>query len=105
MLPDTPLARCYSLSLHDALPIFAVGHVEAPMAAILNRPVTAHRTRESLDADRQAADVVARLDRFLAVAGAHRGHHRSEEHTSELQSRQYLVSSHLLQEKNTVKDQ
>src|SRR3712207_7880664 len=37
-------------------------------------------------------------------AGAHRGHHadgRSEEHTSELQSRQYLVCRLLLEKKKT----
>src|SRR3712207_8353370 len=40
--------------------------------------------------------------RRLAARGAHRGHEaRSEEHTSELQSRQYLVCRLLLEKKKT----
>src|SRR5438445_10125644 len=45
---------------------------------------------------------------LLPVVGHHRrgdGHHRSEEHTSELQSRQYLVCRLLLEKKKTNKGQ
>src|SRR3712207_7185149 len=37
-----------------------------------------------------------------AVVGDRRRHHRSEEHTSELQSRQYLVCRLLLEKKNRI---
>src|SRR3712207_8490370 len=37
-------------------------------------------------------------------ARRHPGHHRSEEHTSELQSRQYLVCRLLLEKKNKTKN-
>src|SRR3712207_7859992 len=78
---DTATTEIYTLSLHDALPIS--GH--------------AHR------------DGVHRVPRRLAPA-RHRGRpaaaarmaDRSEEHTSELQSRQYLVCRLLLEKKKTI---
>src|SRR3712207_7212198 len=50
-----------------------------------------HRTDKMSDDDKRVYDLVAR--RFLA---------RSEEHTSELQSRQYLVRRLLLVKKKTI---
>src|SRR3712207_8063242 len=50
------------------------------------------------------------LLREIGLSGHHtgpcgvRGHLRSEEHTSELQSRQYLVCRLLLEKKNTTSD-
>src|SRR3712207_8033981 len=58
-----------------------------------------HRARGAA-ADRRAADRAADEDRGRlgrAAAG------RSEEHTSELQSRQYLVCRLLLEKKNTLR--
>src|SRR3712207_7320192 len=95
-LNDTATTEIYTLSLHDALPI----------AARDGRP-------------RRCAGSRARLGRSLPVAGSRpsagarpaasrapdgwrRGSpRRSEEHTSELPSRQYLVCR-LLLEKNTT---
>src|SRR3712207_8254564 len=77
---DTATTEIYTLSLHDALPIFggqATGVQpggEHPVAALGE-----HRLRVELHA----------LD----------GQLRSEEHTSELQSRQYLVCRLLLEKK------
>src|SRR3712207_7362977 len=72
---DTATTEIYTLSLHDALPIFDV-----------------------------LAEHGARVGQALGVGG--REHHRvrldgprSEEHTSELQSRQYLVCRLLLEKK------
>src|SRR3712207_6893163 len=79
---DTATTEIYTLSLHDALPIF-----RPPVAAL------------------QLED--ARRLRLLAGRGVDGDHEvvdpfRSEEHTSELQSRQYLVCR-LLLEKKTCK--
>src|SRR5258707_8824092 len=70
---DTATTEIYTLSLHDALPIFVLGS-----------PATHDRLTREL-AERLSARVLS-LD-------------RSEEHTSELQSRQYLVCRLLLEKK------
>src|SRR3712207_7311719 len=51
--------------------------------------------------ERVAIDIVASeiADGFASAGLADRGHRRSEEHTSELQSRQYLVCRLLLEKK------
>src|SRR3712207_7122086 len=76
---DTATTEIYSLSLHDALPISA--RVE-----LLRGGTPDHAP--GLEQALAHADVV--------VAA---GTHRSEEHTSELQSRQYLVCRLLLVKK------
>src|SRR5690606_41502772 len=90
-----------TLSLHDALPIFAVG-----------QPQVARVHAARLDGDIGLADellvALERLDRglltrFVTVEGeddlAVEG--RSEEHTSELQSRENLVCRLLLEKNKT----
>src|SRR5439155_24144910 len=90
LLPLTPPARRYPLSLHDALPISATrtritrcallsyvreGTVELWSRAVVQQSPRAHR----------------------------RGvHSRSEEHTSELQSRGHIVCRLLLEKKKTA---
>src|SRR5947209_16639559 len=86
----TSTTEIYTLSLHDALPISSGGS-HAP----------------HLEAERAAAFIWKRMRRTLGVApaaapqpGLGRGDRpRSEEHTSELQSRQYLVCRLLLEKK------
>src|SRR5258708_23678950 len=68
---DTATTEIYTLSLHDALPIF------------LHRLIPQRRLR-----GHSAVDLVA-----------HGGEHRSEEHTSELQSPDHLVCRLLLEKK------
>src|SRR3712207_8419185 len=89
---DTATTEIYTLSLHDALPIFGgglgeeVGQVEQRGAAV----------------DRLSREQVGAADELVDAAGAKGGErlaHRSEEHTSELQSRQYLVCRLLLEKK------
>src|SRR5438445_13760802 len=76
-------AAICTLSLHDALPIwFLVGRVAA-----------AHRDRSGLGARCRAH----------RGAGAETADDRSEEHTSELQSRQYLVCRLLLEKKKKIR--
>src|SRR5256885_5018191 len=71
---DTATTEIYTLSLHDALPICGPGQ----------QPDQAHRGRGDRQAD---ADDARRAD------------HRSEEHTSELQSPCNLVCRLLLEKK------
>src|ERR1035437_11018875 len=66
---DTATTEIYTLSLHDALPIFHQHQV-----IIISEPLPCQE----------------------AASG------RSEEHTSELQSRQYLVCRLLLEKKKTI---
>src|SRR3712207_8203068 len=76
---DTATTEIYTLSLHDALPIFD------RRAGVRDRAV--------LEDDPGPAGPRSRL---------HRNPYRSEEHTSELQSRQYLVCRLLLEKKNNT---
>src|SRR2546422_2269486 len=73
---DTATTEIYTLSLHDALPICAN-----------------QRRRLSRPAAKSLRDVRARAGRATTSAG------RSEEHTSELQSRLHLVCRLLLEKK------
>src|SRR3712207_7146029 len=90
---DTATAEIYTLSLHDALPI-ALGEAEpllvphaAPFLSCL-KPLEVDRRRQD---DHRALAQAGHRNRFAAK--------RSEEHTSELQSRQYLVCRLLLEKK------
>src|SRR3712207_8385756 len=80
---DTATTEIYTLSLHDALPISDIaGHV-----------VQAEGVRQ-VGIGRCGAEVTV----FTSV-GVGKTALRSEEHTSELQSRQYLVCRLLLEKK------
>src|SRR3712207_8601865 len=78
---DTATTEIYTLSLHDALPIFDRHRPPG------QRPV------------RGAADLGGHVPGAERVGGVVRAGARSEEHTSELQSRQYLVCRLLLEKK------
>src|SRR3712207_7009995 len=79
---DTATTEIYTLSLHDALPIFlaAVGEAAQLPAGLHGHP------------DQPVVLLHGAGDRL-----------RSEEHTSELQSRQYLVCRLLLEKKKKIK--
>src|SRR2546422_9459949 len=74
---DTATTEIYTLSLHDALPIYVVFECES-MRVVTNQPVPGKAE--------SAFPGVGRLE-------------RSEEHTSELQSRLHLVCRLLLEKK------
>src|SRR3712207_7715344 len=79
---DTATTEIYTLSLHDALPILGGDHAMRGLAAP-PQPCTCLRLSFPSDAAHSIT--------------------RSEEHTSELQSRQYLVCRLLLEKKkNTI---
>src|SRR3712207_8333826 len=79
---DTATTEIYTLSLHDALPI---SRVDEDLERVLDPWVGARGVQGLPD------------QRPLVVV-------RSEEHTSELQSRQYLVCRLLLEKKNNSSD-
>src|SRR5690606_41901440 len=80
--PPTPAT--YTLSLHDALPIYVY----------VDKPIAYHyQDTEAL------ADLSFRKKRILMTGFNRR--YRSEEHTSELQSREKLVCRLLLEKKKT----
>src|SRR3712207_7668045 len=85
---DTATTEIYTLSLHDALPIWLPPR----------RPASAAR-RPRPPASR-ARCVRTSPPRPSASGGGPAPAGRSEEHTSELQSRQYLVCRLLLEKKN-----
>src|SRR3712207_8116598 len=82
---DTAPTEIYTLSLHDALPIYR--HL-----SVARRGSVAMVTLERPDVHNAFnAELITELTRCFAA--------RSEEHTSELQSRQYLVCRLLLEKK------
>src|SRR5947209_9752169 len=80
LLTATPTTAIDTLSLHAALPISAA------------------RQREVLDSERHR--IARELHDSVTQYALSAGMQRSEEHTSELQSRQYLVCRLLLEKKN-----
>src|SRR5258707_5646343 len=82
---DTATTEIYTLSLHDALPISIV------MGAVTTMPA-AGRLGEKVF----ISEIWRRVGRQVAPTLPDA---RSEEHTSELQSRQYLVCRLLLEKK------
>src|SRR3712207_8588737 len=91
---DTATTEIYTLSLHDALPISAressasetLPAFPPPCKRLLGGP----RPRSGARSARRQAPSAFRA--------------RSEEHTSELQLRQYLVCRLLLEKKKTIDD-
>src|SRR3712207_6922224 len=94
---DTATTEIYTLSLHDALPIWEV----ACLAHIRRKFVGVVHSEGSAIAE----EAIRRIAGFYAVEKDGRGRppeERSEEHTSELQSRQYLVCRLLLEKKKIL---
>src|SRR3712207_6870932 len=89
---DTATTEIYTLSLHDALPILAAKRDE-PWMGCVSAP--GPRSRESRSSGRGRYTASGRTGRRVGSRLAA----RSEEHTSELQSRQYLVCRLLLEKK------
>src|SRR2546429_6681853 len=84
---DTATTEIYTLSLHDALPISAI--LDAPPTRIVVTQCS------HLSAGRAPGPTVAFDDGLLPIDR----NWRSEEHTSELQSRLHLVCRLLLEKK------
>src|SRR3712207_8112445 len=88
---DTATTEIYTHSLHDALPIWRTGSSGSSESTPTGspRPSTALHTRR-----RRQNNTARRFCGQMRSA-------RSEEHTSELQLRQYLVCRLLLEKKKT----
>src|SRR3712207_8129436 len=99
---DTATTEIYTLSLHDALPICAaqdgqvVFEIRRARAAFAGGQIELEIVVARRDLRNARCDVLAHRR-----APKIRVDDRSEEHTSELQSRQYLVCRLLLEKKNT----
>src|SRR3712207_7258620 len=95
---DTATTEIYTLSLHDALPI----------STRVTRPSTARITSRiiimvaTIESNRIESKTFWREAARATRASRARRTVRSEEHTSELQSRQYLVCRLLLEKKNNT---
>src|SRR3712207_6874897 len=88
---DTATTEIYTLSLHDALPILQPDHERR----LSGEPEAA----AGKDARRGVRRLAPRAARRAGTAAGP----RSEEHTSELQSRQYLVCRLLLEKKKNYR--
>src|SRR3712207_7898795 len=91
---DTATTEIYTLSLHDALPISRADAMAriCPAGAALFRD-DAPNNNSNRRQTRRRSSACERRDGCIPLAP------RSEEHTSELQSRQYLVCRLLLEKK------
>src|SRR3712207_8586477 len=94
---DTATTEIYTLSLHDALPIcFALAAAQARMVPVRLMAMVWAKTSGSCSASRRITPAaLTRTSRRSSGPTTA----RSEEHTSELQSRQYLGCRLLLEKK------
>src|SRR3712207_7321480 len=90
---DTATTEIYTLSLHDALPIYGKLVRVARTARISKRSAAVTAPSSGGEVGGASPTGPTALARYAW------GAHRSEEHTSELQSRQYLVCRLLLEKK------
>src|SRR5207244_11082996 len=95
---DTPNSDIYTLSLHDALPIWEDQVIEA-------KTFPGHVLELFLDLIGEAPIAPLGQPRNDGFAAHDPEHGRSEEHTSELQSPDHLVCRLLLEKKKTNKIQ
>src|SRR3712207_9079112 len=87
---DTATTEIYTLSLHDALPICS------------RRPGSRSRSSTPTRPSSSASGCPTATSTSPTSPGSATPSPRSEEHTSELQSRQYLVCRLLLEKKNLL---
>src|SRR2546422_6336508 len=90
---DTATTEIYTLSLHDALPISSrLGQPDS------GRHLEQEPAESQLEVDRASIEALE-AERLAQDAGRLAEERRSEEHTSELQSRLHLVCRLLLEKK------
>src|SRR3712207_7463452 len=92
---DTATTEIYTLSLHDALPILRMILSVCLLVLAAGLVGCANQATAAREAVKTAEVSMPPSYRFAPAAIQ-----RSEEHTSELQSRQYLVCRLLLEKKN-----
>src|SRR2546422_7725015 len=94
---DTATTEIYTLSLHDALPI-----CDGVVRLDRSFPDPARGARRPCEV-REGHEGEPSRDRSLHALCLGRHHQRSEEHTSELQSRLHLVCRLLLEKKKRLR--
>src|SRR5687768_18215430 len=101
---DTPTTEIYTLSLHDALPILvgdvAVEPFEHVVLAV-RYSAAGEQIGNVITIDDVGFNPVVSMDADGDAVIAYQPDLRSEEHTSELQSRLHLVCRLLLEKKKT----
>src|SRR5690606_39529470 len=103
-LEVTSSTQIYTLSLHDALPIFIL-----PETSIISHLATGTSGLSNSVSSSSVLHAVNKLtvsiknNNFFILIYFKIIQRRSEEHTSELQSRENLVCRLLLEKKNTIK--
>src|SRR3712207_8245042 len=97
----TATTEIYTLSLHDALPILGEGELVAGIRVVLVLLLPAAGLAEPIVRERLPGASDVRVHSVEDDASGEILVERSEEHTSELQSRQYLACR-LLLETNTI---
>src|SRR5205085_10930138 len=95
LFKHTATSEIYTLSLHDALPIY---FSERSATHASGKRITAHAVRST-----PCVTTVPHLKRRRRGDARHSATARSEEHTSELQSQSNLVCRLLLEKKKTVR--
>src|SRR2546430_16486267 len=93
---DTATTEIYTLSLHDALPISGRQRLAGALVATMFTGYTEVAAYVDIDTGLRVLGHHAKAGVDVNV----RGHLRSEEHTSELQSQSNLVCRLLLEKKN-----
>src|SRR5204862_1836952 len=94
---DSAPTQIYTLSLHDALPIYPTSHPRGRPAGLRHR--AGHRRRQRGAGGRAGQSAPGRAAAVCGAASRGNPARRSEEHTSELQSRRDLVCRLLLEKK------
>src|SRR5690349_22722648 len=99
LLQDPPHAQVYPLSLHDALPISPAGSSSAiaSISSATPAPVSAEPKKTGCSSPARARSA---RSSSAGPNDANEAVRRSEEHTSELQSRRDIVCRLLLEKKN-----
>src|SRR3712207_8282179 len=98
---DTATTEIYTLSLHDALPIYAHPPNAAMPCLAAGAPSTGSPSARTASAQSPPPHWCS--PHSTAEPGE-KTSLRSEEHTSELQSRQYLVCRLLLEKKKRIRE-
>src|SRR3712207_8892506 len=98
---DTATTEISTLSLHDALPISGLPGQRAPERCPFGSPGGPGDVVEASGLIDDADVRRARVAVWTSSAEPDRRVARSEEHTSEIQSRQYLLCRLLLEQKKT----
>src|SRR5687768_18338148 len=95
---DPSTTKIYTLSLHDALPIYITADKVKILQAVDNIFINGLKEHGLYDKVWQAGAMLLPVQSVGVM-----GDERSEEHTSELQSRLHLVCRLLLEKKKKIK--